>query len=168
MSDTSSTLNQVLLHPDRRFGADLDAWLIDIGGDGLEQAITDPDSILPTIKEAQLLGLGGSGFPTHIKWEFVANEPNNQDKYLICNGNEDEPGTFKDRLLLEENGMTANWFNRSRNCWGAHWNSISLPAPASILAVKRPRPSSRSRATSPSHVANPPTPPSPDCSAHPP
>ncbi len=95
-------LNQVLLHPDRRFGADLDAWLIDVGGDGLENAIAEPEAILPMIREAKLLGLGGSGFPTHIKWESVANEPNNQDKYLICNGNEDEPGTFKDRVLLEE------------------------------------------------------------------
>ena len=102
MSLEQSKLNQVLLHPDRRFGADLDAWLIDIGGDGLEKAIANPASILPTIREANLLGLGGSGFPTHIKWESIANEPNNQDKYLICNGNEDEPGTFKDRLLLQE------------------------------------------------------------------
>ncbi len=95
-------LNQVLLHPDRRFGADLDTWLIDVGGDGLEKAIADPENILPTIRRANLLGLGGSGFPTHIKWEFVANEPSDQDKYLICNGNEDEPGTFKDRILLQE------------------------------------------------------------------
>ncbi len=102
MSQSAALLNQVLLHPGRRFGADLDAWLIDIGGDGLEKAIAEPDSILPMIREAQLLGLGGSGFPTHVKWEYVANEPNQQDKYLICNGNEDEPGTFKDRLLLEE------------------------------------------------------------------
>jgi len=97
-----SKLNQVLLHPDRRFGADLDTWLVDIGGDGLENALQNPETILPTIREAKLLGLGGSGFPTHIKWEFVANEPNDQDKYLICNGNEDEPGTFKDRILLQE------------------------------------------------------------------
>ncbi|MBC8519290.1 MAG: SLBB domain-containing protein [Gammaproteobacteria bacterium] len=101
MSDLSK-LNQVLLHPDRRFGADLDTWLVDIGGDGLEKAILNPEHILPTIREAKLLGLGGSGFPTHIKWEFVANEPSDQDKYLICNGNEDEPGTFKDRILLQE------------------------------------------------------------------
>ncbi|MBT3309554.1 MAG: NADH-quinone oxidoreductase subunit F [Gammaproteobacteria bacterium] len=98
----NSPLNQVLLHPDRRFGADLDAWLIDVGGDGLDNAITNPELIIPTIRDAKLLGLGGSGFPAHIKWEFVANESNDQDKYLICNGNEDEPGTFKDRVLLQE------------------------------------------------------------------
>ncbi|MBT3197578.1 MAG: NADH-quinone oxidoreductase subunit F [Gammaproteobacteria bacterium] len=101
MSQTSP-LNQVLLHPDRRFGADLETWLIDIGGEGLEKAIQAPDEILPTIRTANLLGLGGSGFPTHVKWEFIANESNDQDKYLICNGNEDEPGTFKDRILLQE------------------------------------------------------------------
>ncbi|MBT3894305.1 MAG: NADH-quinone oxidoreductase subunit F, partial [Gammaproteobacteria bacterium] len=103
MSDTKAeTLNQVLLHPDRRFGADLETWLIDIGGEGLEKAIEDPGSILPTIRTANLLGLGGSGFPTHVKWEFIASQPNDQNKYLICNGNEDEPGTFKDRILLKE------------------------------------------------------------------
>ncbi len=103
MSDTKAeTLNQVLLHPDRRFGADLETWLIDIGGEGLEKAIEDPGSILPTIRTANLLGLGGSGFPTYVKWEFIASQPNDQNKYLICNGNEDEPGTFKDRILLKE------------------------------------------------------------------
>mgnify|MGYP003989862881 FL=1 len=101
MSQTSP-LTQVLLLPDRRFGADLETWLIDIGGEGLEKAIQAPDEILPTIRTANLLGLGGSGFPTHVKWEFIANESNDQDKYLICNGNEDEPGTFKDRILLQE------------------------------------------------------------------
>ena len=45
MSDLSK-LNQVLLHPDRRFGADLDTWLVDIGGDGLEKAILNPEHIL--------------------------------------------------------------------------------------------------------------------------
>ena len=80
MNSSTAPLNQVLLHPDRRFGADLDAWLIDVGGDGLEQAIADPAAILPAIREAQLLGLGGSGFPTHVKWEFVSKEPNDKDK----------------------------------------------------------------------------------------
>ena len=103
MSDTKAeTLNQVLLHPDRRFGADLETWLIDIGGEGLEKSSEYPGSILPTIRTANLLGLGGSGFPTHVKWEFIASQPNDQNKYLICNGNEDEPGTFKDRILLKE------------------------------------------------------------------
>ena len=97
-----SKLNQVLLHEDIRIGADLDAWLSSIGGDGLKKALEDPDSLIPLIKKADLRGLGGSGFPAYKKWEFVAAQQDSDDKYLICNGNEDEPGTFKDRILLEE------------------------------------------------------------------
>lgn len=97
-----SKLNQVLLHEDIRIGADLDAWLSSIGGDGLKKALKDPDSLIPLIKKADLRGLGGSGFPAYKKWEFVAAQQDSDDKYLICNGNEDEPGTFKDRILLEE------------------------------------------------------------------
>ena len=97
-----SKLNQVLLHEDIRIGADLEAWLSSIGGDGLKKALKDPDSLIPLIKKADLRGLGGSGFPAYKKWEFVAAQQDSDDKYLICNGNEDEPGTFKDRILLEE------------------------------------------------------------------
>lgn len=94
-------LNQVLLHPNSRVGADLGAWLKGFGGEGLLTALGNTDAIIPEIKQAGLLGLGGSGFPTYIKWEAVAAQ-GSQEKYLICNGNEDEPGTFKDRVLLEE------------------------------------------------------------------
>jgi NADH-quinone oxidoreductase subunit F len=97
-----SQLNQVLFHENSRVGADMAAWLSTIGGQGLTRALDDPAAIIPVIKEAGLSGLGGSGFPTYKKWEFVAAQPNDQDKYLICNGNEDEPGTFKDRILLQE------------------------------------------------------------------
>ena len=98
-------LNQVLLHTSARVGANLDAWREGPGIDGLETAlkmVADGDSIVELIKEAGLLGLGGSGFPTWKKWEPMAAQPADRDKYLICNGNEDEPGTFKDRLLMEE------------------------------------------------------------------
>lgn len=94
-------LNQVLLHADSRIGADLSLWLEGKGGKGLTAAIKEPEAIIPMIKEACLLGLGGSGFPTYVKWRAVA-EQTHDEKYLICNGNEDEPGTFKDRVLLEE------------------------------------------------------------------
>jgi len=97
-----SQLNQVLLHESNRVGADLDAWLNAAGGKGLEKALQDPQAIIPLIKDAGLRGLGGSGFPTYKKWEFVAAQDNSKEKYLICNGNEDEPGTFKDKILLQE------------------------------------------------------------------
>ena len=94
-------LNQVLLRKEIRVGADLDAWIAQGGGEGLKKALADPSAITPMIKEAGLRGLGGSGFPTYKKWEFVASYKS-EEKYLICNGNEDEPGTFKDCILLEE------------------------------------------------------------------
>ncbi len=97
-----SELNQVLLHESNRVGADLDAWMARAGGKGLQKALQDTSAIIPTIREAGLRGLGGSGFPTFKKWEYVAAQDNSKQKYLICNGNEDEPGTFKDKILLQE------------------------------------------------------------------
>lgn len=97
-----SQLNQVLLHESNRVGADLKAWLAGNGGQGLAKALAAPEMIIPLIREAGLRGLGGSGFPTYKKWGFVAAQSNSKEKYLICNGNEDEPGTFKDRILLQQ------------------------------------------------------------------
>jgi len=97
-----SKLNQVLLHESNRIGADLQGWLEVGGGEGLKKALAAPAAVLETIKDAELRGLGGSGFPAHVKWKFLADKVTDGDKYLICNGNEDEPGTFKDRVLLEE------------------------------------------------------------------
>ena len=61
----------------------------------------DPLSIVEEVKKSGLRGRGGAGFPTGQKWSFV---PRNSGKptYLICNADESEPGTFKDRLLLEK------------------------------------------------------------------
>lgn len=61
--------------------------------------ITSED-IIKTIKESGLRGRGGGGFPTHRKWELVKNTPSSQ-KYVICNGDEGDPGAFMDRMLLE-------------------------------------------------------------------
>ena len=92
----------VLLHPDRRVGADMARWRNSGGGVALARAIQDPAAIREEVRLAELRGLGGSGFPAWRKWDAVAAEAPQPDKYLIVNGNEDEPGTFKDRLLLEE------------------------------------------------------------------
>ncbi len=53
------------------------------------------------LKQSRLSGMGGAGFPTGRKWELVAGESANP-KYVICNADESEPGTFKDRVILEE------------------------------------------------------------------
>ncbi|MHB9836603.1 complex I 51 kDa subunit family protein [Paraburkholderia terrae] len=92
--------NQTLLRVDNCVGADLDGWLALGGGEGLTRALDDPAAVITEIADADLRGMGGAGFPTHRKWAPVAAAPDG-DKYIICNGNEDEPGTFKDRFLLE-------------------------------------------------------------------
>lgn len=95
-------LNQVLLNKDIRVGADFDKWMAFSNGEAIDIALKDKAAVIEVMKEAPLRGLGGSGFPAHIKWQAVSDQPNDGDKYLICNGNEDEPGTFKDRVLLED------------------------------------------------------------------
>ncbi len=98
-SINSQSIKSVLLHPDSQ-GTDLKKWLAGNGGAGIEKALSNPDNVIPTIREAGLRGMGGSGFPAYKKWQFVSDQTANPDKYLICNGNEDEPGTFKDACLL--------------------------------------------------------------------
>ncbi len=63
---------------------------------------SDPgDVCIEALKGSGLRGMGGAGFPTGRKWELVRGESEPQ-KYVICNADESEPGTFKDRLILEE------------------------------------------------------------------
>ena len=92
-------MKKVLLDS-KSYGNSLSNWLNAYGGDGLEIALSGSHNILSIIEEAGLRGLGGSGFPTYKKWQFVSDQKPSPDKYLICNGNEDEPGTFKDAFLL--------------------------------------------------------------------
>ncbi|WP_419900265.1 NADH-ubiquinone oxidoreductase-F iron-sulfur binding region domain-containing protein [Roseomonas sp. USHLN139] len=80
-------------------GADLEAWMAVGGGMALRRGLESPADIIPELEEAGLRGLGGAGFPTYRKWSAVAHQPGRM-KWVICNGNEDEPGTFKDRFLL--------------------------------------------------------------------
>ncbi len=56
--------------------------------------------MIEEIKNSGLRGRGGAGFPTGMKWEFTRKAPGTE-KYVICNADEGEPGTFKDRLILE-------------------------------------------------------------------
>ena len=68
----------------------------------LGQALTEmtPSQVLGTVKDSNLQGRGGAGFPTGLKWSFVAARLE-EVKYIVCNADESEPGTFKDRLILE-------------------------------------------------------------------
>ncbi len=69
---------------------------------GLKRALTamTPEEVTSCVKDSGLRGRGGAGFPTGQKWEFTRGASGGQ-KYLVCNADEGEPGTFKDRLLLE-------------------------------------------------------------------
>lgn len=60
-----------------------------------------PDEIVEEVKKSGLRGRGGAGFPTGMKWSFLA-KPEGKPRYLVCNADESEPGTFKDRYLMEK------------------------------------------------------------------
>jgi NADH:ubiquinone oxidoreductase subunit F (NADH-binding)/NADH:ubiquinone oxidoreductase subunit E/Pyruvate/2-oxoacid:ferredoxin oxidoreductase delta subunit len=64
-----------------------------------------PSAIIKRIEQSGLRGRGGAGFPTHRKWDIVkeqtADEMSSSQKYIICNGDEGDPGAFMDRMLLE-------------------------------------------------------------------
>jgi len=69
----------------------------------LRAFVADPDvpGLLGQLKSSELRGLGGAGFPTGAKWEIVRNAPAD-GKYIVCNADESEPGTIKDRFLMEQ------------------------------------------------------------------
>jgi NADH-quinone oxidoreductase subunit F len=97
-------------HPDevkvvsRRFGqgaANMDRYLELDGYKAVQKALAlGPEGIINEVKASNLRGRGGAGFPTGVKWSFVPKE-SAKPKYVLCNGDESEPGTCKDRLILE-------------------------------------------------------------------
>ena len=81
---------------------DLDEYLAHRGFYALRLALNElkPESIVETIERSGLRGRGGAGFPTGTKWRIVQRQPGNT-KYVICNGDEGDPGAFMDRMILE-------------------------------------------------------------------
>jgi NADH-quinone oxidoreductase subunit F len=77
------------------------------GYEGLRKALTmAPDAVVAEVKDSMLRGRGGAGFPTGLKWTFLpkydnAKPASEQPRYLAINADESEPGTFKDRLLMD-------------------------------------------------------------------
>ena len=61
-----------------------------------------PEKLTDEVKKSGLRGRGGAGFPTGVKWGFVPKDTKGKPVYLLCNADESEPGTFKDRLLMEQ------------------------------------------------------------------
>jgi NADH-quinone oxidoreductase subunit F len=80
----------------------LDVYRQNNGYKSLEKALKTmkPDDIVEEVKKSGLRGRGGAGFPTGMKWSFLA-KPEGVPRHLVCNADESEPGTFKDRYLME-------------------------------------------------------------------
>jgi NADH-quinone oxidoreductase subunit F len=73
------------------------------GYEGLKKALAmTPEQVIEVVKASGLRGRGGAGFPTGLKWQFV-DKKSPKPKYIVCNADESEPGTFKDHLLMERN-----------------------------------------------------------------
>lgn len=80
---------------------DIDEYIIRGGFEGLRKALTmDRNALIDEVLRSGIRGRGGGGFPSGRKWQIVAGEKD-QEKYVICNGDEGDPGAFMDRILLE-------------------------------------------------------------------
>lgn len=89
--------NRGLVDPEK-----IDEYIARDGYKALAKALTSmsPEEIINEMKDSGLRGRGGAGFPTGRKWEFARNAPGNE-KYIVCNGDEGDPGAFMDRSIIE-------------------------------------------------------------------
>ena len=97
--DTEECIFAEIREPERRT---LAGYQRTGGYAALKRAVTilAPTDVIETLKESQLAGRGGAGFPTGMKWESVLNAPG-EPKTIVCNADEGEPGCFKDRVILD-------------------------------------------------------------------
>ncbi|MBI5894424.1 MAG: NADH-quinone oxidoreductase subunit NuoF [Deltaproteobacteria bacterium] len=80
----------------------VDVYLKNNGYQALASALKmQPDGVIQMVKDSGLRGRGGAGFSTGLKWSFIPKDPT-IPKYLCCNADEGEPGTFKDRVIIEK------------------------------------------------------------------
>lgn len=81
----------------------IDSYMENGGYAAIKKAIKEysSDDVINIVKESGLRGRGGAGFPAGVKWSFLPK--GEMQKYVICNADEGEPGTYKDRILMEEN-----------------------------------------------------------------
>ena len=93
----------LLANIDKPDSTSIDTYMAGGGYEDARKALTTmkPDEVTQLVKDSELRGRGGAGFPTGNKWSFV---PKNAPKptWLLCNADESEPGTFKDRLIIEK------------------------------------------------------------------
>jgi NADH-quinone oxidoreductase subunit F len=81
---------------------DIDEYINNDGFKALQKTVSEmsPEQVIAEIKHSGLRGRGGAGFDTHLKWSTVSNA-NSKKKYVVCNGDEGDPGAFMDRMLIE-------------------------------------------------------------------
>src|SRR5579859_5536643 len=91
----------LLTHPGRTTPVSLSEYRAEDGYAGWRKAVTEmaPEQVVEEVKASGLRGRGGAGFPTGTKWSFIPKTPG--AKYVAVNADESEPGTFKDRELIE-------------------------------------------------------------------
>jgi len=79
--------------------------IVQDGYSALEQVLSRQNTewVVQQVKDSGLRGRGGGGFPTGLKWELLAKQPNNRGKFLVCNADEGDPGAYMDRSVLEGN-----------------------------------------------------------------
>jgi NADH-quinone oxidoreductase subunit F len=80
----------------------IEAYIARDGYLAIAKAVTEskPEDVIRTVKESQIRGRGGAGFPTGIKWE-AGRRANSTEKYMVCNADEGDPGAFMDRSIIE-------------------------------------------------------------------
>ena len=97
-------MNHILLrHRDIPNLHELDVYLKHGGFEAFKKAVTTmkPEEVVEEVFKSGLGGRGGAGFPTGLKWRFI--DKNNSPRYVVANADESEPGTFKDREIMESN-----------------------------------------------------------------
>ncbi len=99
-NDELPETNYILSRIDKPDSHTLDSYLADGGYETAKKVLQmDPQDVVNQVKTAGLRGRGGAGFPAGVKWGFLPKDV--YPRYLVVNGDESEPGTFKDRLILE-------------------------------------------------------------------
>ena len=111
----------------RKDSRSIETYLADGGYAGAKRVITGgmtPEQVIEEVKRASVRGRGGAGFSAGVKWGFLPKDTKGKPIYLLCNADESEPGTFKDRLLMEndphqliEGMILASYAIRCRNAY---------------------------------------------------
>ncbi|MBI5713285.1 MAG: NADH-quinone oxidoreductase subunit F, partial [Chloroflexi bacterium] len=93
----------VLRHRDIPDLHKLDVYIKNGGFEAFKKVVTTmkPEEVIKVVQDSGLRGRGGAGFPTGTKWSFLTK--NRPTYYVVCNSDESEPGTFKDREIMEKN-----------------------------------------------------------------